>query len=184
MAVSPDGRNLYLTGEDEGSLTVLQRRGLTGGLRFIERRLETAGSEDQIRGVDLDVSPDSSSLYATFHCDESRQDICLDRILVYREIRSPARCPFGRSFGRVMWNWKTFTFAGLFGEPGRSQCLHGSRRWVWVFSRSPTTGVLQLRERIRPLEDGRPLLALQMTRDGRQVYVASAGGNLASLSPA
>ena len=72
VTVSPDGANVYVTGENDDALSVFRRDLLTGELTFVEVH------RDGVNGVEgLDwagavvVSPDGGQIYVTGYCDNA-----------------------------------------------------------------------------------------------------------------
>src|SRR5439155_1462915 len=80
VAVSPDGRHVYATGELEDALAVFERDSASGALTFVEAQKDVldgslAGGKAGLRRLDrshgLVLSPDGAHVYATGSLDNA-----------------------------------------------------------------------------------------------------------------
>jgi len=66
VAVSPDGKHVYVGGESDGALAVFSRDTATGGLTFVEQKVNGVGGVTGLSGIDaVTVSPDGADVYTT-----------------------------------------------------------------------------------------------------------------------
>lgn len=64
VAISPDGRNVYVTGDVEHALAVFRRDETTGALNFVETQRDGVGSVDGLAGAEfVTISPDGRHVY-------------------------------------------------------------------------------------------------------------------------
>jgi len=72
VTVSPDGTNVYATGERDGAVAVFSRDGTTGALTFVEVQKDGEGGVDGLRGASsVTVSPDGARVYVTGSADDA-----------------------------------------------------------------------------------------------------------------
>lgn len=72
IALSPDGRHVYATGEIGGSVVVFSRDAATGVLGFVEVRESPAVGIDHLDGAtDVEVSPDGRHVYVAGRNDDA-----------------------------------------------------------------------------------------------------------------
>jgi 6-phosphogluconolactonase (cycloisomerase 2 family) len=72
LALSPDGRHLYVTGESDNAITVFERSAAVGRLTFRQSLRDGSGGVDGIAGAyDVAVSPDGRHVYATGGDDDA-----------------------------------------------------------------------------------------------------------------
>src|SRR5437016_4251001 len=65
VAVSPDGRTVYATGEVDDALAVFHRDSATGALTFVEMKQDAVDGVDGLIGAHgVAVSPDGAHVYA------------------------------------------------------------------------------------------------------------------------
>ena len=70
MAVSPDDKQVYVAGYNDGSLTAFVRNLSTGALSYMQRYTRTINGEDVLGGADrVVVSPDGQNVYVTARGD-------------------------------------------------------------------------------------------------------------------
>ena len=64
VAISPDGRNIYVTGDVEHALAVFRREETTGALSFVETQRDGVDGVDGLAGAEfVTVSPDGRHVY-------------------------------------------------------------------------------------------------------------------------
>jgi DNA-binding beta-propeller fold protein YncE len=72
VAVSPDGRHVYVTRGGDDTLAVLERNAVDGGLQFAEAHTDgIAGAQDLAGATTVAVSPDSTSVYVAAQFDDA-----------------------------------------------------------------------------------------------------------------
>ena len=72
VAISPDGRNVYVTGDVEHALAVFRRDETTGALSFVETQRAGVGGVDGLAKVNsVTVSPDGQHIYAAGWADNA-----------------------------------------------------------------------------------------------------------------
>ncbi len=72
LALSPDGKSLYVTGYSDNSLAVFRRDPVSGLLQFLERHRDGAAGVDGLRlPLGLAVSPDGCQVYAAGFGDDA-----------------------------------------------------------------------------------------------------------------
>ncbi len=65
VAVSPDGRNVYVAGQSDNAVVVFMRNTTTGGLTYVEAEIDGLGGVDGLTSaVAVAVSPDGRFVYA------------------------------------------------------------------------------------------------------------------------
>ena len=66
VAVSPDSKNVYVTGSTDDALVVFSRDTVTGTLTFVEMHKDGLGNVDGLDGANaVTVSPDNRNVYVT-----------------------------------------------------------------------------------------------------------------------
>src|SRR6185295_8185543 len=72
IAVSPDGRTVYVAGGDDDALAIFSRNSSTGALTFVGVVRDGVGGADGLDGVqDVVVSTDSERVYVVSETDDS-----------------------------------------------------------------------------------------------------------------
>ncbi len=72
IALSPDGKHLYVTGFFDASIAVFSRDATGGGITFASVVTESVGGVDGLTGIDkVVVSPDGRHVYATGGIDDA-----------------------------------------------------------------------------------------------------------------
>lgn len=71
VVVSPDGRSVYVTGDNDDALVTF-KRGSSGKLRFVNTKVDGQGKIDGLDGANgLAMSPDARNVYVTGAVDNS-----------------------------------------------------------------------------------------------------------------
>jgi 6-phosphogluconolactonase (cycloisomerase 2 family) len=181
LALSPDGKHLYATGEWDDALVVFSRDETTGELTFVETLRDGA---DGIDGLDrtewVTVSPDGKNVYAT-----GRND---DALLVFNRDASTGQLTFvelhqdGVNGIEGLDAARTVTIS----PDGNHVYVTGVEdNALNVFARDAATGQLTLVETLRDNGDGVDGLAqpqeVTVSPDGNHVYVAGWGDNALSV---
>jgi len=181
MAISPDGRSLYVTGSVDDALAVFNRDRITGELTYI------TSLEDGIDGVDeLDVasnvavSPDGRSVYVTAIGD--------DALSVFDRDETTGALALVESFKDGVNGVEGLFYASsvVVSPDGRSvyvASIEGDT--LSVFSRDETTGSLNyvtvLRDGVDGVDGLNAPTSVAVSPDGRSVYVASGNGGGVSI---
>jgi 6-phosphogluconolactonase (cycloisomerase 2 family) len=72
VALSPDGRNVYVTAADDDAVTVFARDGDTGELTFVESKVDgEAGTDALDEAASVVVSPDAKHVYVAARRDDA-----------------------------------------------------------------------------------------------------------------
>ena len=72
LAMSPDARNLYVTGAIDNSIVTFRRKPKTGKLRFVNAKFDGQGGVDGINSAEgVAVSPGSKIVYVTGYGDNA-----------------------------------------------------------------------------------------------------------------
>lgn len=72
LVVSPDGKNVYVTGQNDGAVATFTRNPTTGALTFLEMDKDGAGGVDGLDGANgVAVSPDLAHVYVTGFVDDA-----------------------------------------------------------------------------------------------------------------
>jgi 6-phosphogluconolactonase (cycloisomerase 2 family) len=80
VAVSPDGRFVYVTGYGDDALAVFKRNPRSGRLRFDTAKLNLQGDNDRMDGpVGVSVSPDNDFVYVTAQDDDANSITWFER---------------------------------------------------------------------------------------------------------
>jgi 6-phosphogluconolactonase (cycloisomerase 2 family) len=179
VAVSPDGRSVYVTAFDDNALGVFARDPKTGALSFVEK--EPAGG-NLLMAEGVTVAPDGLNVYAT--------GFLSDTVVALR--RDP------RTGMLDLVDTERDAVNGVDGlDEADSVAVAADGRHVYVtgllddslaaFSRDPRDGVLEFVATLRDGEEGVDGLdapeTVRLSPDGRNVYVAADGDDsLAAFS--
>ncbi len=87
VAVSPDGRHVYVTGSDDNALAVFSRNASTGALTFVEFHQDSPSTDGLAGALDVVVSPDGAHVYAAGPGD--------DAVAVFERTTDPSDTNFG-----------------------------------------------------------------------------------------
>jgi 6-phosphogluconolactonase (cycloisomerase 2 family) len=72
VAVSPDGKHVYVAGYEDDAVAVFERNASTGLLNFVEAKVNGTGSVHWMNGPSsVSVSPDGNHLYVSGRLDDS-----------------------------------------------------------------------------------------------------------------
>ncbi len=179
LAVSPDGRHLYIAGKNDHSLAVFARSSTNGSLSFVERKRHGHGGVLGIQYItDVAVSPDNKHVYASGFKSNA--------VAVF------ARSVTSGSLSFVEWKRQgdsdgSLTIDGMKGAQSLALSPDGKHVYVAgrscnsvaVFSRDAATGALSYVERQRDGVGGvdglRTVQGLALSPDGAHLYAAGAG---------
>ena len=72
VTVSPDGANVYVTGNDDDAVAVFTRNATTGALTFVEAEFDETAGVDGLDGANsVAVSPDGKYVYVASRRDDA-----------------------------------------------------------------------------------------------------------------
>lgn len=184
VAVSPDGRNVYVASFDDNALVVLGRDILTGGLTYSQAHLDQrAEVQGLFRPVSVVVSPDGANVYVgAFFGD--------------------AVATFARDPASGQLQFLEALFGGALGQRGLTQ-VHGlalspdgrelfvasyGDNAVTVLHRDESSGRLSVLQTLREVSDGGEVIglvrptAVAVSPDGSHLFVTAGGsGSLVHL---
>jgi 6-phosphogluconolactonase (cycloisomerase 2 family) len=167
IAISPDGRHVYVAGYHDDGVAIFNRIPATGNLNFSGRVKDSDWYVDGLDGATyVAISPDGTNVYAAGHNDNA--------VVVFGRDASNGALTF-----LEMVQDGVDGVDGLWGAQGVTVSPDGRHvyatgffdRAVAVFSRAPTTGRLTFVEVEQHVDilDGAQSLAV--SPDGRYVYV-------------
>ena len=181
ITVSPDGKHVYVAGQDENALAVFRRDAVTGQLTFVEVKKDGSGGVDGLAGAQhVSLSPDGDFLYvsgsneaaiAVFSRDQTTGKVTFVQVLKngangvsgLKSVEATALSPDG-----------LFLYAA--GEDDND---------VVVFSRDPISGKLTFLEKYVDGTDGMDGLALcrsvVVSPDGATLYAVGKGDNAVAV---
>ena len=173
IAISPDGRNVYVPGTDSDAIATFRRKGRKGKLRFVNARVDGQGGVSGLgEAIGVVTSSDGRNVYAIGEDD--------DALVTFKRSRK----------GKLRFvNAKVDGQGGVNGLAGPCCSLAISRdgrsvyvpadadQAVAIFRRKPKTGKLRFRgakvEGVGGVSGMPGPLDVVVSRDGRSVYVAS-----------
>jgi len=172
VAVSPDGKHVYVAGYLDNAVAAFSRNATTGALAFVERKQDGVDSVDGLYGTrSVAVSPDGKHVYVAGYYDKA--------VAVFSRNATTGALTF------VEVHWDTDPGKdGLNGASsiavspdGRHLYVAGAEACaVAVFSRNGTTGALTFVETKKDGVDGVDglggAISVAVSPDGRHVYVA------------
>jgi cysteine-rich repeat protein len=167
VAVSPDGKNVYVTGQVDDAVAVFTRDGTTGALTFLEAQFDGVGGVDGLNGAEgVAVSPGGEHVYVAGRSD--------DAVAVFSRDGTTGALTFS-SMASVSHP------VSLALSPDGKHVYVGATSQVTVFSRNGTTGALTLVE--DKTDDtagvdgigGRSSVAV--SPDGKHVYATGSNDN-------
>ena len=175
VAVSPDGKHVYVAGQFDDSLAAFARNPTTGTLSFVEFEADGVGGVDGLNGAfGVSVSPDGKHVYVTGSDDNS--------------LAAFARNPTTGTLSFVEFEDDGVGGAdGLGGAAGVSVSPDGKHVYVTgsdedslaAFARNPTTGALSFVEfeddGVGGVDGLASALGVAVSPDGMHVYVAGTG---------
>jgi 6-phosphogluconolactonase (cycloisomerase 2 family) len=181
VAVSPDGRHVYVASQEDGAVAVFSRDGATGALSFVEVVKDTDPGVDGLAGArSVAVSPDGSHVYAASTYDNAVAAFSRDGAtgaLTFVEMQQDGA-------GDV---------DGLDGAVSVAVSPDGSHVYVAginddavaVFGRDGSTGALTFVEVHKDTDPGVDGLygawSVTVSPDGGQVYVAADTSNAVAV---
>src|SRR5947199_363407 len=177
VAVSPDGRTVYATGEVDDALAVFHRDSATGALTFVEMKQDAVDGVDGLNGAKaVAVSPDGAHVYAAGSLENA--------VAVFGRDAATGKL----TFIEVQREGQNGVL-GLFGAKAVTVSLDGANLYVAggyddalvVFDRNPETGMLTS---VQLLEDGvggvnglNGADAVAVSPDGTHVFVTGSVDN-------
>ncbi len=175
IAVSPDGRHVYVAQRSDSSIAVFERAPDTGALMFIETQRDGAGGIEGLRGAaSVAISPDGSHVYAAGQSD--------DAVSVFSRNAETGALEFVLAqIDGVGGSDSLENVASVAVSPdGRhlyvSSPTEGS---LGVFERDAATGALTFVQKERPAGSSQPSL---VAASFGGAYVYAAGGTIKAFS--
>ncbi|MFN8545346.1 MAG: beta-propeller fold lactonase family protein [Candidatus Binatia bacterium] len=182
-AVSPDGKNVYVTADGSYAVVVFTRSLTTGALTFMESHVQGVGGVDGIAGANgVVVSPDGGYVYVTG--GTSKAVAIFGRNAASGALTYLGKQTSGFGAGRP---W----YIALSPDGASAYVSSSSPYSVVVYARDSLTGALTLVETQEEGVGGVPPLAypvqLVVSPDGAHLYLASFGnfsdtGRIASFA--
>ena len=168
IAMSPDGKYLYLVGDTDNALTIFSRNPDTGQLTHLETLRDGMGLIDGLRGAHgLAISPDGENVYAVGLHDDGiavfNRDVSTG-LLTYMEIHKEDGLD-GSVNVIVSPDGNNVYATGLYDDAGA------------VFTRNVTTGALTYvsmhKDGVRGVDGLDGARDIDITPDGKHVYIGS-----------
>lgn len=185
VAVSPDGKNVYVGGSTDDAVAVFARNTATGALSFRQALVNTPGTIDGIDGIKwLTLSPDGSNLYAVGNSGNS--------LAVFDRSAATGDLTFAQSFtdGVNGVDGLSSPYGVTVSPDGRNiyTAAYGDNG-VGVFGRNVTTGELTWQAVIKDgdtqgaatVDNLTHVTMTAVSPDGRSVYVSSYDDNAVVL---
>ena len=181
LAISPDGRQIYVAANGEDKVSVFSRDDTTGVLTFLEVQTDNIGGVSGLLGVaGVTLSPDGKTLYALSNDDDAvvvfSRDLATGA-LTFVEIQEDG------TSGVVGLSGAS---SALVSADGQNVYVSGSSdRALVVFSRDSVTGALTFDEAILDDQDGvnglNGVTGLALNPAGDNLYVAGEFDNSVSI---
>jgi 6-phosphogluconolactonase (cycloisomerase 2 family) len=177
VAVSPDSKNVYVTGSTDDALVVFSRDTTTGALSFVELHQEGVGNVEGLDGAkSVTVSPDNRNVYVTGDPAGVRDDA----LVVFGRDASTGELTFLEVHKRGSTNAQ-----GLGGPESVVVSPDGQHVYVAadiddsvvLFGRHPVSGRLTFVQKFGELEAGPDTLngavSVALNPNGKCVFVVS-----------
>ena len=177
VAVSPDSKNVYVTGSTDDALVVFSRDTTTGALTFVEMHKDGIGNVDGLDGANaVTVSPDSRHVYVTGDPAGNPDDA----LAVFRRDTGTGELTFLEVHHRGSTNVQ-----GLGGPESVAVSPDGKHVYVAadiddavaVFGRHPISGTLTFVQKLGELDLGPDTVngasSVAVSPDDKGVYVVS-----------
>jgi len=171
VAISEDGKHVYVTGSADSAIALFARDVVTGQLTFVERLTDSAGGGGAIGGaMDMALSPDGRHVYVAARFDNA--------VSVFSRNLQTGRLTFVQNYqDAVTLNYTEALTVSPDGAYVYVAGLYGDA--LLVFSRDSVTGQLTLFQTLEDGVDGIDGLnnpsSVAVSRDSKYVYVT---GNL------
>jgi 6-phosphogluconolactonase (cycloisomerase 2 family) len=180
VVVSPDGKHVYVTGDEDHAVAAFARDGTTGKLSFVEMEQDGVGIVDGLRGAaSVAVSPNGAHVYVAGYID--------DAVAVFGRDASTG----GLSFIEMQTNGAFVS--GLWGALSVAVSPDGKHVYVagkeddavTAFERNVNTGQLTYLGTVwnsDPTVDGLDgVFSVSVAPDGKHVYTASYIGDAVAV---
>lgn len=176
LAISPDGANVYVTGEADDSVAVFARDGTTGALTFVEAERDGVGGVDGIDGASaVAVSDDGAHVYATGSND--------DGLAVFARDAATGSLTFLQAFHEGVGGVDGINGpADVAVTPDGTHVLvaASAESEIGVFARNPATGLLVWVESVGGSALG-GINSLRFAPGGQHLYTTARSANSVSL---
>ena len=173
LAVSPDGKHVYVASHTDDSLTVFSRDALTGMLTFVEAHQDGVGGIITLNGAySVTVSPDNKHVYVTSYFDNV--------VSAFQRDTTTGRVTFWSGEGDVFGINKPMSVAV---SPDGKHVYVANNEFdsVTVFERDSLTGDLTYKSTNTSATDLNGAVHLRFSPDGAHLYVACEDGNGVSV---
>jgi DNA-binding beta-propeller fold protein YncE len=176
LAISPDGANVYVTGEADDSVAVFARDGTTGALTFVEAERDGVGGVDGIDGASaVAVSDDGAHVYAAGSND--------DGLAVFARDAATGSLTFLQAFHEGVGGVDGINGpADVAVTPDGTHVLvaASAESEIGVFARNPATGLLVWVESVGGSALG-GINSLRFAPGGQHLYTTARSANSVSL---